>query len=246
MYSRIPMPQLEYREEDMRYVFLCFPIVGAVIGAIEILWFAIYKKCGFSSVFFASAAAAIPIFITGGFHMDGFMDTTDALSSFENREKKLEILKDSHVGAFAVIWCCVYMLLNFGAYYEIGARLNMTQMSFIPLTYTLSRATSSIAAITFPSAAHNNAAKSSLAEVKKASAQRAVLAGLLICLVIIISAALAINQLIGAVMLLLCGSAFLYYYKMSQKQFGGTTGDLSGWYLQVSELVMLLAIACML
>lgn len=43
-----------------------------------------------------------------------FCDTTDALSSHQPRERKLEILKDSHTGAFAVIWCAVYFILYFG------------------------------------------------------------------------------------------------------------------------------------
>jgi adenosylcobinamide-GDP ribazoletransferase len=43
-----------------------------------------------------------PIIITGGIHMDGFLDTQDALSSYQPRERRLEILKDSHAGAFAI------------------------------------------------------------------------------------------------------------------------------------------------
>ena len=45
--------------------------------------------------------------------MDGLCDTADALASHQTREKKLEILKDSHTGAFAVIGCCAYLLLTF-------------------------------------------------------------------------------------------------------------------------------------
>ena len=41
--------------------------------------------------------------VTGGFHIDGFMDTMDAFHSYKPREEKLAILKDSHIGAFAVI-----------------------------------------------------------------------------------------------------------------------------------------------
>ena len=45
----------------------------------------------------------IPILVTGGFHLDGYMDVKDALSSYADREKKLEILKDPNVGSFAII-----------------------------------------------------------------------------------------------------------------------------------------------
>ncbi len=57
--------------------------------------------------------ALIPVWITGGIHLDGYADTCDALSSYGDREKKLEILKDPHCGAFAVIRLCSYFLAYF-------------------------------------------------------------------------------------------------------------------------------------
>ena len=64
---------------------------------------------------------AVPLLVTGGIHLDGFMDTTDARSSYGDMEKKLAILKDSHVGAFAVIGCSFYLILSAGAWSEIDA-----------------------------------------------------------------------------------------------------------------------------
>ena len=61
---------------------------------------------------------AIPFLVTGGIHMDGFMDTMDAVHSYGDRTKKLEILKDPHLGAFAVICAAVYLLLYTGSMYE--------------------------------------------------------------------------------------------------------------------------------
>ena len=56
-------------------------------------------------------AAALPLLVTGGIHADGFCDTVDALSSHAEREKMLEILKDSHCGAFAVIFFGLWLVL---------------------------------------------------------------------------------------------------------------------------------------
>ena len=56
----------------------------------------------------------MPVAVTGGIHLDGYADTSDALSSYGDREKKLEILKDSHCGAFAVIRLCSYFVAYFG------------------------------------------------------------------------------------------------------------------------------------
>ena len=56
------------------------------------------------------------LLITGGIHIDGYMDTMDAVHSYGDREKKLEILKDSHIGAFAVIMLVTYVLAAAGAF----------------------------------------------------------------------------------------------------------------------------------
>lgn len=99
-YSKIPMPQFVWKEEDMRYSMCFFPWIGAVIGAILWGWFRLSALLGISTLAFILISAALPLIITGGFHVDGFMDTMDALHSYQPRERKLEILKDSHIGAF--------------------------------------------------------------------------------------------------------------------------------------------------
>ena len=45
---------------------------------------------------------------------------------------------------------------------------------------------------------------------------------------------------VGLLCSLVAVLTFVYYYKMAMKEFGGTTGDLAGWFLQTSELVMLM------
>lgn len=238
MYSRIPMPHLAYEEKNMKYTFLCFPLVGVVIGLLETGWYMLHIRCAFSSGFYAAVATAIPFFVTGGFHMDGFLDTTDALSSFGSQERKLEILKDSHVGAFAVIWSGVYLLLNYGLFHEF-ADAPLRKVTLVSFIYILSRITSAFAAVTFPSAVGKGAQQSSLAGVKKASAQSIVKAGLILYLLMLIPAACVLDVRNGILLIVMLCVTFGYYYGMSKKQFGGITGDLAGWYLQVCELVLL-------
>lgn len=83
----------------MRSVF--FPAVGLFCGAALWLWAVIAQATGMSGVLFAAVAACLPILVTGGIHMDGYLDTVDALASHQTREKKLEIMKDPSCGAFA-------------------------------------------------------------------------------------------------------------------------------------------------
>ena len=78
-YSKIPMPQFVWKEEDMRYSMCFFPWIGAVIGAILWGWFRLSALLGISTLAFILISAALPLIITGGFHVDGFMDTMDAI-----------------------------------------------------------------------------------------------------------------------------------------------------------------------
>ena len=124
MYSKIPVPNVEWNEKNMKYAMCFFPVVGAVIGIIQFLiggFLLMYTDCG--SLFFAVVMALIPVVITGGIHLDGYADTTDALSSYGEKEKKLEILKDPHTGAFAVIGLCVYFLADAALWSEVTAEM---------------------------------------------------------------------------------------------------------------------------
>ena len=115
IYSKIPVPQFAWKEEDMRYTLCFFPWVGAVIGLCFLLWNRFAGVYGIPSTARAAVGAVLPLAISGGFHADGFMDTMDALHSYRDRERKLEILKDSHIGAFAVICFVMYELIYLGA-----------------------------------------------------------------------------------------------------------------------------------
>ena len=101
IYSKIPVPQFEWKEEDMEYMMCFFPWIGGVIGLFFFGWAVLCEKFAVGNVCYALIGAAIPLMISGGFHVDGYMDTMDAFHSYQSREKKLEILKDSHIGAFA-------------------------------------------------------------------------------------------------------------------------------------------------
>ena len=124
-YSKIPMPHFKWDPKALQYSMCAFPLVGAVIGAGE---FAIWYLFGFllqwSEVFTAALLTVFPILITGGIHMDGFLDTVDAKSSYKSKEEKLQILKDPHTGAFAIIRGCLYFLIYFGCMAEVVHALN--------------------------------------------------------------------------------------------------------------------------
>ena len=104
MYSKIPVPKVRWTNEAMQYTFCFFPLVGVAEGALcgdgnGSVWFAGQEQTsGYIRGYRPYDSALL---VTGGIHMDGFLDTTDARRSYQEPEKKLAILKDPHTGAFA-------------------------------------------------------------------------------------------------------------------------------------------------
>ena len=230
MYSRIPVPRVDWEKENMRYAMCFFPMIGVVIGAVMYLAGWLLDKTSVGGLFRGVVFTLIPIMITGGIHMDGFMDTMDALGSWGDREKKLEILKDSHAGAFAILGLGCYLMWSMAVWSELPAEvLRVCCVSFV-----LSRALSGFSVVTFPAARN-----SGLLKMFQDGAQKKVVR-ITMCLyvaaAVIMMAVMNARAMTGAVTGVMI--AFLYYIVVSRKQFGGVTGDLAGFFLETAELAM--------
>lgn len=121
MFSRIPVPRADWSGKNMRYMMCFFPWIGIPIGVLTWLVYEAGQYLQLNAAFLAVLLVLIPVVVTGGIHIDGLLDTADALSSWQERSRRLEILKDSHAGAFAVITCGVYFLLYYGVYSQMGS-----------------------------------------------------------------------------------------------------------------------------
>lgn len=236
MYSRLPMPQINWTEKSMRYAMLFFPCVGLVIGGAALFCFWGLSELGAGECFRAAVLTAMPILITGGIHLDGFIDTIDARRSYKSREEKLEILKDPHIGAFALIYGALYLLLFFGGTTELTREI----LPCYALSFCLSRILSGISVVTFPKAKESG----TLQAFAKAQNRR-VLWGLLGELLLCSALLLWLSPVYGIAVLMAGLLCFLYYYRMSSHVFGGTTGDLAGYFLSLAELVMLWVLVLM-
>lgn len=235
MYSRIPMPDTEWEEESMRYALCFFPFIGAVLGALFCGVYALAGWCGFGAFFRGSLLTVLPIVVTGGIHMDGYMDTKDAMSSYRPQKERLAILKDPHIGAFAVISAVCYFVVYFGAVTEIKS---VKETVLVAACFILSRTMSAFCFVTCKSA-KKEGLQYTFAEAMQ---KRAVI----ISTVVYLCAAYSLLFVISPVYAGICFAAmiFLYaYYRVfSNKYFGGITGDLAGYYVQVQEIVYLLCI----
>lgn len=236
MYSKIPMPQFTWKDEDMKYMLCFFPWVGAIIGGCVYLWGMICERFEISLLCYALIGTVIPLLITGGFHVDGFMDTMDAFHSYQPRERKLEILKDSHIGAFAVIMSGAYGLIYMAAFSEIQ---NKELLQIVCAGFFLSRCLSGISVVSFPAAK-----KEGLLYLFASNAQKNIVRGALY-----LQGALSVGFMMwqslyaGAIVAIVAICAFAYYYCRSRKELGGITGDTAGYFVLICEGCMVVAAA---
>lgn len=231
MYSRIPMPKVEWKEENRRYSLCFFSLIGAVIGGLLLLW---HYICGLLDIgIFVNSAVSvlIPILITGGIHIDGFCDMTDALASCADRQKKLAIMSDPHIGSFAVIALCSLFLLQFALFCEIG------NYYIIAVGYLLSRALSGLAAVALRSAKSEGALQNFVRPAHK----KITITVLVIITVLCAAGMCLIDIFQGAAVCVVCAFIFFIYKVVVYKNFGGLTGDTEGWFLQVTETAILAA-----
>ncbi len=235
-YSRIPMPQITWTESSMRYSICFFPVIGAVIGGFEILLYYLSGLIHIPLLIYAAIAAVIPLLITGAIHMDGYCDTVDALSSQGDAEKRLEILKDPHTGAFAIIFCAVWMLIYFASWTTIDS---YRTLGGVCIGFVLSRAFSALALANFKGARKSGMLQTFI----DASAKKTVSITMIAIIILCFAGMICLLGITGVIMAAAHCLFFLYYRLMSYKKFGGITGDLEGWLLQCLELITLLCTA---
>lgn len=236
IYSKIPVPQFAWEEEDMEYMMCFFPWIGGVIGLVFYGWLALCEKVQIGALCRACVAAAIPLIISGGFHVDGYMDTMDAFHSYQNREKKLEILKDSHIGAFAAIMLMLYYLIDLAALSEVVTGKSAFAVAAV---FFLARCLSGIGVVTLKSAKKEGLLYTFASGAQKKRVRLALYVQFTGCIALMVAVS-GIYGIVAAVTGVLC---FFYFKWKSYRELGGITGDTAGWYVTVCEAAAAVAVA---
>lgn len=235
MFSRIPVPRSVWDKKNMRYMFIAFPLVGLVIGALWFAWLLLCSWLGIPQILICAGFVFLPILITGGIHMDGYADVSDAIASYGTVEKRRAIMSDPHVGSFAVIRVVIY-LISYVALYEcldLGERTGYV----IAISFIFSRCLSGLSAANFPLAKNTGLANT----FQHFSDKRTVTFWLSVFALIVAGVMIGLNVGVGISMIAAALIVFYHYYRTSMNKFDGVTGDLSGWFLQKCEWWMLAA-----
>jgi adenosylcobinamide-GDP ribazoletransferase len=236
MYSALPMPQFEWNQKNLRYTLVFFPLVGLAVGMIDLLWWSLCGFLQFNNILFAVGFTVIPALVTGGIHFDGFCDTMDALASHAPKMRRLEILKDSNSGAFAIIGLACYFIVYFGFASQLKPDLRI--LVVLTIAFMLSRTLSGLSISSF------RCAKRSGLVYTFANAADKRTVWLLLCTVtvVLIVGAFICDFPYAAAIMFACALIFLYYRAVSYQLFGGITGDLAGFFLVLCELTSLAGI----
>ncbi len=271
-FTRIPCsrwvknPQ-EYLKDISRY----FPLVGWLVGAGAacVLWGAQYLWPLPIAVILSLAASVL---LTGALHEDGFMDVCDGFGGGWTKERILDIMKDSRVGAFGVLGMGLLAMLKLATLMTLPAPIlpavlfaghSVSRFASISLLYTYDyarRDESSMQAHPHPRSgfaytydyARRDESSKAGAAVRKMTLAECFLAALwgVIPLVVLAGWPVIRLQTDGIVLLLLCVAAvWMTRWAMGCYFFhniGGYTGDCLGAVQQVTEVVLYLVVAALL
>ena len=222
-YLAIPCPYKVWDDALRPWQIVCLPPVGLVVGGIWALCAGIFAKLGFTGFLAAAILAAVPFLVTGFFHLDGFLDCCDAILSRRDLATRQKILKDSRVGAFAVVSAVLLFLLSFAALADCSFSLIWRALLLIPV---VTRCMAGVAVETFAPMQTSQYAGSFAAG--KTKTQRRILLGMYIAVMFVVflwlfskpSCALAVAWA-GLTTILAC--------RLARRNLGGMSGDIAGF-----------------
>ena len=228
MYSRLPVPKVEWKEENRRYSLGFFPLVGAVIGVALLGWHWLARRLNLNPFLLGTVSALIPVAVTGGIHLDGFCDVSDALASFGDKDKKLSIMSDPHIGSFALIRLCVCMMM----FSAILSQLSRETAAVYACVFVLSRSLSGLSAVSMRAAKSTGALQSFVQPAQRWTVIT------MEALFIAISGTLMIvlGGLPGACAIVAAAAVLWYCKSVAYRNFGGISGDVCGWFLVLCEV----------
>ncbi|CUH98123.1 adenosylcobinamide-GDP ribazoletransferase [Leisingera aquaemixtae] len=229
--TRLPLPHLPPQafERQAKAVW-AFPLAGLAVALPAALLAALALAAGLPPAVAAGLALAVQVLLTGAMHEDGLADTADGLWGGFNRERRLEIMKDSRTGAYGVI----ALILGFGLRWTALAALLQVAGPW-PL---LALAMMSRAVMPALMAALPNARSAGLSQtVGRPRALPCLLAaGLAVFLSLPLIGAAAFGTALAM------GAAAMGLGALARAKIGGQTGDILGAAQQVAEIAGLLAL----
>ncbi|MED3562935.1 adenosylcobinamide-GDP ribazoletransferase [Bacillus xiapuensis] len=225
--------ELPMDSEHLGKTVQAFPLIGLFQGIIYAsLFFLIQEYTPLSHLAAAFILWLATILITGGIHLDGWIDASDAYFSYGNLEKRLEIMKDPRTGAFGVLSVIVLLSCRFLFIYEITETAPYLLIAAVPF---FSKTVMGVLLVNVPSAK-----KEGLAALfqRAVSPKSLTIYPVFIILLLILLIMFNKNLLLVTILLLVAAGCYLVCRRNSVKWFGGITGDVLGASVEGTELIL--------
>ena len=219
--------QTVWTAEDFGRSTRFFPLVGLVLGICYALaaWILI-SVLGMRALT-AALLLTLPLLLTGGLHADGFMDTADGVFSGRERERKLEIMKDSRVGSFGVVAFVLPMFLQFALLLDMSPPLLVSVFFVMPI---IGRMAMVLAVSCFPYARADGMGKTFADMADRRT----------VAIAAVTTSVLVIPIGLLATLALVIGIVFsLLFCRWMTAILGGVTGDVYGAATVLTETIVL-------
>lgn len=236
-FTRLPIPRwVGFEAEWLNHASRYFPLVGLVVGMIAA---AVYGAC---ALFLPAPVAAVlstaaTIYITGAFHEDGFADTCDGMGGGMTRERALEIMKDSRVGAYGAIGIACMLIAKCTT---LALLPPSSAVAALLLGHPLSRLAATALIWKMDYARAEGKAKPLAVRMQAGEFAIAAITVALSAVGLLLYGALDLGAVASA--LLAAGLAALWLGRKFERRLGGYTGDCLGAVQQLAEVTIYIAV----
>lgn len=237
-FTSIPIPlEIPMDKAHLEKAIRTFPLLGLIQGGIyaSILYFFLHWT-PFSDLTTAFVVWLAMILLTGGIHLDGWMDTSDAFFSYRDQEKRLEIMSDPRTGAFGVLSVIVLLSARFLFIYEITQMAKPISYFFIILIPFFSKMVMGVLLLNV-----KTAKKGGLGSLFKQAASKKTQAFYANYIIILVGMTGFIfnNALWGVILYLFVLMVVIAFLKKKiVNWFGGMTGDVLGASVEGTEVLL--------
>lgn len=235
-FTAIPFKkELPMEKKYVHRAIQTFPLVGLLLGLIMGgVLYGLVHWTPFSTLADAFILWILTIVLTGGLHLDGWIDASDAYFSYQDKKRRLEIMKDSRTGAFGVISVIVLLATRFLFIYEITTLLTWWSYLLIILLPFLSKCVMGYLLCKMPLAKQEG-----LGAFFQNAAQRNSLHVYGVYILLSLFAAFMVDRLLAALLVILLAATVIGLFFLRRKiiaWFGGITGDVLGASVEGVEL----------
>lgn len=242
-YARLPVPRLPgepdpHRVPDFTRLPRMLPLAGLILALPAALTLALGWRIGLGPFLAATVAVVVAVLTTGALHEDGLADVADGFGGGDTRERRLEIMRDSRIGAYGGVALVLALALRIGALATLLDRTGLAAATALVLAAVLSRVAALAPMVMLPPA-RPGGLSAAVGTPSRGTLATALASGLALAL---LALPLGLPVRGVAAMIVLAAFGALALTGIARKRIGGQTGDVIGACQQVAEIAALLAL----